>query len=117
MSSEGRSKKTGKSPSTQDNIIKNDENAGENSSDSIKVICRFRPIRANAKKDSKFDDKVSYNLNESTGEVDFTSCFGERKIFKFDKVRCQSLFVILVDRHTVFRFLMRRRINLKFSKK
>lgn len=64
-------------------------------SDSIKVICRFRPARAQRKdqvatKSGKYNlHSDSFNLNEKTGEVEFTSDYQEPKRFKFDKVKCK----------------------------
>lgn len=61
--------------------------------DSIKVICRFRPARAPRKdqvatKGAKLNlHSDSFNLDEKTGEVEFSSDYQESKRFKFDKVR------------------------------
>lgn len=53
-------------------------------SDSIKVVCRFRPIRVNARQSSTAES--SFSLNSSTGEVECVSSYADRKVFKFDKV-------------------------------
>lgn len=64
--------------------------------DSIKVICRFRPARA-PRKDQASTKGVklsshsdSFNLDEKTGEVEFSSDYQESKRFKFDKVRIST---------------------------
>lgn len=61
------------------------------SNDAIKVICRFRPPKANRRESMRIEplngDKVeSYNLDEERGDVEFCSDLTENKSFKFDKV-------------------------------
>lgn len=64
--------------------LKDGDGAPSNSSDSIKVLCRFRPIRTNAKSGS--NDQNVFNLNDETGEVEYASYYADKKTFKFDKV-------------------------------
>lgn len=65
-------------------ILKDGDGAVGNNSDSIKVICRFRPIRVNAKPGAV--DQNVFNLNEDSGEVEYASQYADKKTFKFDKV-------------------------------
>lgn len=73
--------------SSQQSIDGNEDGkAHDNSSDSIKVVCRFRPIRVNAKQQSATDANP-FVLNEETAEVDYASYYTDKKCFKFDRVR------------------------------
>jgi hypothetical protein len=59
-------------------VLKDGDGGPVNSSDSIKVLCRFRPIRANAKPGTT--EQNFFNLNDETGEVEYASPYADKKI-------------------------------------
>ena len=69
------------------------DNNNNNNNDSIKVICRFRPILQNRRESSRPDQQVSsvnFRLDEERNEVFFSNEMSDCKTFKFDKVSQQN---------------------------
>lgn len=63
------------------------------SSDSIKVICRFRPPRLKAGDGKPSSNGIdSFKLDGKTSEIEYVSDFYDSKIFKFDRVSNDSFY-------------------------
>jgi hypothetical protein len=64
---------------------------GNNNSDTIKVLCRFRPPAANARDSyggaGRGRAVDTYKIDEQSNVIEFTSDLSEGKGFTFDKVR------------------------------
>lgn len=61
------------------------QSLGEENSDSIKVVCRFRPYSDSKGKRSQ--EKISsFNMDTERGVVEFLSEFSDSKQFTFDQV-------------------------------
>jgi hypothetical protein len=87
-----------------------------NNSDSIKVLCRFRPGRqgdanasSNRRESGRFDAGNAevidnFQLDEEYNEVKFLNDIADNKIFKFDKVKLTASYIVFDETDLLFIF-------------